>query len=151
MTDRVQELASVLRDQATSVLAPYPALNHKWLDQGAIVTLIFPPSDDSGFEVAVQVGNGYLYVLVDHSHYSFDVRSQPPESEITRALTLVCELLSTNMRLREIRSNDKPYRWLVERNVNGHWEPEIEEQDVLFNYFGRRAEHVYYNRQIPAP
>ncbi len=150
MKDRVQEYASILRQQATSVLAGYPALKHTWSDQGAIVTLGFPPTDDSGFEVALQIGNGYAYVLVGHSHYSYNLRSAAPETEIGRALNLVCEVLSTKMRVREFRSNDKPYRWLVERQLDGQWKPELEEEEIFFNYFGRRSERVYHNKQLAA-
>jgi hypothetical protein len=149
MKDRVQELASLLRQQATAMLASYPAIRHTWLDQGAIVTLAFPPLDESGFEIAVQVGNGYVYVLVGQSHYRFDLHSRPPEPEIAKALGLVRDLLSNRMRLRESRSNDKPYRWIVEREVSGQWEPELIEENPFFNYFGRRSERLYYNNQVP--
>ena len=148
MKDRVQELASVLRRQAAPFLAAHPTLQHRWLDQGAIMTLQFPPTGDSGFEVALQVGNGYAYVLAGHSHHAFHPPSDSPDSEIARALDLVRDLLSPRMRLSEVSSGGRPYRWVVERQLNGQWRPHTEDSSVFFNYFGRRSERVFQNTQL---
>jgi hypothetical protein len=149
MKDRVDHLAAILRRQATAVLSEHPQLRHTWTDQGAVVTLSFPPADASGFEVGLQVGDGYAYVLAGPSHHSFDLMGDSPESDIATALGLVRDLLSPMMRVRELRSGGKPYRWFLEANVNGRWEPEAEHGMFFFNYFGKRTEHFLQNKQLP--
>jgi hypothetical protein len=149
MKDRVDEFASILRRQAAKALAGHPDLRHTWMDQGSVVTLSFPPADESGFEVALQVGNGYAYVLMGQSHHDFDLEDESPDSVIARALGLIRDLLSPMMRLRELRSGGQPYRWFVEADVNGRWVPETEHGLLFYNYFGKRTEHFFQNRQLP--
>ncbi len=130
------------RRAATSDSTPAPPTHARIKISSFLGIIRASPADASGFQVDVQIGNGFAYVLVGHSHYSFNLRSGPPEPVIQRALEVVRQLLSPMMRLREFESNRKPYRWLVEKQVNGNWELELEEGLVLFNYLGKRTEHV---------
>lgn len=149
MAISIEKLAVVLRRQAEEVLAAHPGLQHEWVDQGAIVTLKFSPVDRTGFEVAVQAGAGYLHVLMGRNHDSFDVGECGADEAVSCALALVRDLLSPDMRLREIRSSGAPYKWFVEARASEGWRCESETGLLFFNYFGRRSEHIFQNRQLP--
>ena len=56
---------------------------------------------------------------------------------------------SRDMRIREIRSRGKPFRWFVESRNGPAWQVEAETGLLVFNYLGKRSERVYQNRQLP--
>lgn len=144
----VEQIATVLREEAANVLASHPDLHHEWSDEGSVVTLRFPPVDTLGFEVAVHAGEGYLYVLMGRTHESFDVDPRQPKEAVVAALGLIRDLLTPNMRLRELRAGGKPYRWFVENYDGSTWQLEAETGLLLYNFFGTRSEHVFQNRQL---
>ena len=146
----VEQIAAVLRQEASSALAGHPDLRHEWSDEGTVVTLRFPPADAHGFEVAVQAREGCLYVLMGRTHQPFDVDVRSPRVAVLAALGLIRDLLSPNMRLRELRSGGRPYRWFVESQDGTAWRLEAETGLLFFNYFGARSEHVFQNRQLPS-
>jgi hypothetical protein len=126
-----------------------PELQHAWVDRGAIVTLRFPPIDSTGFEVAIQVGDGYIYVLMGNNHHSFSPTRESVDESMGAALGLARDLLSPDMRLRELRAGGMPYKWLVEARSGDGWQLEAETGLLFYNYFGRRTEHLFQNRQLP--
>jgi len=145
----LNQIAATLREEAAKALAGHPSLRHEWSDEGAVVTLRFPPADAHGFEVAIQAGEGYLYVLMGRNHQPFDVDPRNPAEAVTGALGLVRDLLSPNMRLRELRAGGRPYRWYVETHDGETWQLEAETGLLFFNFFGKRSEHVFQNHQLP--
>lgn len=149
MRASVEQIASVLREEAANVLGSHPDLQHEWIDEGSVVTLRFPPPDTLGFEVGVQAGEGYLYVLMGRMHESFNVDPQQPKEAVITALGLIRDLLSPRVRLRELRAGGRPYRWFVESYDGSTWQLEAETGLLLFNFFGKRSEHVFQNRQLP--
>ena len=119
MAASLDQIAATLREEAAKALAGHPNLRHEWSNEGAVVTLHFPPADARGFEVAIQAGEGYLYVLMGRNHQPFDVDARNPRDAVTAALGLVRDLLSPNMRLRELRAAERPYRWLPTTEKRG--------------------------------
>ncbi|HET9300226.1 MAG TPA: hypothetical protein VFO11_09780 [Candidatus Polarisedimenticolaceae bacterium] len=74
----------------------------------------------------------------------------PSEQEIAHYLGLVRDMLSTACRLRERRAGGRPYRWELESLVDGAWRQDGTTGLLLWNYLGRRSEHIYQNDTLPA-
>jgi hypothetical protein len=93
-----------------------------------------------GSEIVLGAG-GY------HSH--FDNSPDPPKL-VTAALGIARDLLSPSMRLREWRSNGSPYRWALESRLGNTWTTDGTTGLLFWNYFGKRTEQTFQNRQLPS-
>lgn len=82
-----------------------------------------------------------------HTHFD---DSDDAGALVRDAFGLVRDLLSPAMRLREWRAGNVPYRWVLEVQVADGWRSEQTMGLLFWNYFGRRSERVYQNRQLPA-
>lgn len=111
--------------------------------------LRFPRVDDFGFDVDVCVGDREIVVQALGAHEHFDLGNGTPSEVCASVLGLVRDLLSPAMRIREIRSHGRPFRWFVESLNGPEWQVEAETGLLIFNYFGSRSERVYQNRQLP--
>ncbi len=135
--------ADELRSQARSILADHPDMPHHWRNDG----LVFSGSDLDGFEVTLQPDGQGIVVLTGvglHEH----VEGAPAEA-VRDALGLVRDLLSPDMRVRELRAGGRAYRWLLERRELDRWTCESQTGLLFWNYFARRSERVYQNRWLP--
>lgn len=65
------------------------------------------------------------------------------------ALGLVRDLLSPDMRVRELRAGRSAYRWFIEAFDGRTWKVEHMTGLLFWNYFGRRSEHIYQNAVLP--
>ena len=65
------------------------------------------------------------------------------------ALGLARDLLSPAMRIRELRTGNKPYRWVMECYDGAGWRGEQETGFLDRNHLGRAYERVYQNRALP--
>ena len=70
------------------------------------------------------------------------------------ALGLARDLLSPAMRIRELRTGNKPYRWVMECYDSTGWRGEQETEfldpnHLGRNHLGRASERVYPNRALP--
>ena len=145
-------IAEEFRRQAEAVLVRHPGLRHEWaVEEGGALRLDFPADGPDGFPVQVLAGEGYANVFALGAHELFEAGGDEPPGEVAAAaLGLVRDLLSPDMRLRELSAGGRPYKWILEaRDAGGGWRAEHETGLVFFNYFGARAERVYQNRQLP--
>ena len=109
----------------------------------------FPRVDDFGFDVEVSVGDREIVVHALGAHEHFELGNGTPSEVCASVLGLVRDLLSPDMRIREIRSRGRPFRWFVESRNGPAWQVEAETGLLVFNYLGKRSERVYQNRQLP--
>jgi len=144
VADRLRE---EFRRRAEEALAGHPDLRHEWTPDMSGVR--FPRVDDFGFDVEVSVGDREIVVHALGAHEHFEVGNGTPSEVCASVLGLVRDLLSPDMRIREIRSRGKPFRWFVESRNGPAWQVEAETGLLFFNYFGRRTERVCQNRQLP--
>jgi len=139
----VSAYVNELRAQSTSVVMATPEIPHLWRE-GA---LVFPSSRDGGFEITIQPEASGVVVFTDVGlHIHLDAS---PDEAVQDALGLVRDLLSPDMRIRELRAGGRGYRWLLERRESNGWLCEAKTGLFLWNYFGRRGERVYQNQQLP--
>ena len=144
-----KEPVIVLRELAEEIAASYPHLPCLTKDEGSAYAIEFPKTSESGFDVDVYVrDDGYLEITTDHGwHYHGHGLTG---EQLEERLGLVRDLLSPAMRIREVRSNNKPYGWVLEGSYGTDWKREGASALVFFNYFGRRSEHVFQNSALPA-
>jgi hypothetical protein len=143
----VEELRQEFRRAAEAILAEHPKLRHELAADGS--RLAFPRQDESGFDVEIFVDDQGLVVQALGAHEHFEGGSASEAEVCGRALGLVRDLLSPDMRLRELRAGTKGVRWTVESRAAEGWRAEGTTRLLFFNYFGRRSERVYQNHQLP--
>ena len=132
-----------LRCQAGRILADYPDIPREWHE----AVLTFPAAAPDGFEVALRpCGDGVIVSCAAGYHEHVN---GPPAAAVEEALGLARDLLSSDMRLRELRAGGRAYRWVVERRAADGWIPESEAGLLFWRYFARRDERIYQNRQLP--
>ena len=140
----VDTYAAELRVQATDILSAHAELPHQWRQNG---TLVIPASSPEGFEVTLRPGDGGIIVFTNrglHEHFEGE-----PTEAVTDALALTRDLLSSDMRIRELRAGGGAYRWILERCTDGGWAAETFTALLFWNYFGRRSERIYQNAHLP--
>ena len=144
MADNLRE---EFRRRAEEALAGHPDLRPEWTAD--LSRLWFPRVDDLGFDVEVCVGDREIVVQALGAHEHFELGNGTPSEVCASVLGLVRDLLSPDVRIREIRSRGRPFRWFVESRNGPEWQVEAETGLLFFNYFGRRTERVCQNRQLP--
>lgn len=144
----VENIAATLRREADKAIAQHPELRHEWLQERGAVILRFPPTDEQGFQVAIEARDGSITVVMGRSHHPFDVAEGTLERTVGEVLGLTRDLLSPDMRLREMCAGGYPYKWIVETYDGTTWRAEFEAGLLLFNYFGRRSERLFQNRLL---
>ena len=66
------------------------------------------------------------------------------------ALGLARDLLSLAMRIRELRTGNKPYRWVMECYDSTGWRGEQEIGFLDRNHLGRASERTRVNDSMPS-
>ncbi len=135
--------ADELRIQSDRVVEDHPGLRVEWRDS----ELVFPKAALGGFEVRLLPVSDGVVVLTDlglHVHLE-----DTPSDAVRDALGLARDLLSADMRIVEHRAGPRAYRWSLERRAGGRWVGEAQTGLLFWNYFARRSERIYQNRQLP--
>lgn len=138
-----------LQAQGLNALAKHPALPHAWHETGDSLALEFPATAQDGFGLKIVARGEAIELYAGGFQTHFD-DSLPPARLVTAALGLARDLLSPAMRLRELQAGGAPYRWFIQRQVDGTWQSEEEFGILIWNYLGHRSEALYQNRQLPS-
>ena len=135
---------------ATDILSHYPDILHEWSidDDEDHCILYLPKNAHDGFDIIVEVFSTEIIVNTDGPHLHLDL-VESPNRTVNRALCLVRDLLSPDMRIVEKCANGKPYKWLVQILRNGNWYTEQTSSLLFFNFIGRRSERIFMNRTLP--
>ena len=142
------DLPTELARQGQTILEGYPGLPHEWKVAGDQRCLIFPQVHPNGFEVSIEAEPNALRVfgLGFHTHFDW----HPSAAEAVRdALGMVRDLLSSGMRVRELRAGGRPYRWELQAWDDGEWHTEEVSAQLFWNYFAPRTVQVYQNASLP--
>ena len=135
---------------AKDAIAKYPDLQHSWTinADNACCSLMFQKQKEDGFDVLVEVTTTGITVSTHGAHQHFDSSEDSNESKIKDALALVRDLLSPNMRIKELCAGKSAYRWDMEYLDNNQWC--LENSTLIFwNYFGKRNERILQNSTLP--
>jgi hypothetical protein len=137
---------------AKKAISKYPDLQHFWTVHAgnSYCSLMFPKQKEDGFDVLIEVSSTEINVLIQGAHQHFDSSKGSNESKINNALTLVRDLLSSNMRTKELRAGKLAYRWDMEYFDNNQWCLENTTGLLFWNYFGKRSERILQNSTLPS-
>jgi len=128
------------------ILATYPEVKHTWSidDDEDHCILDIPKQKNDGFDITVEVFPKEIIIIAAGAHIHFDLK-ESYEKLVQSSFGLVRDLLSPNMRIREMLSANRPYKWYIETLHSTKWT--VEESNGLFfwNYFGKKSEKIYQN------
>ncbi len=136
---------------AKEILANYPNIRHEWSidDDNDHCILDIPRQSETGFNITIETFPSEIIVSADGPHHHFD-DVKDIKATVDNVLGLVRDLLSPAMRIREIVSNGRPYKWHLESQQHGQWI--IENTTGLFSIFallGKKSERIYQNNILP--
>lgn len=132
-----------LHNQTERILLDHPDIPHTWRGDA----LVFLTTEASGFEIRLHPEEHGIVVFAGlglHEHFE-----ESPAEAVRDALGLVRDLLSPDMRVRELRAGRFAYRWILERMAGDRWLPESETGLLFWNYFGKRSQRIYQNKALP--
>ena len=143
--DAVRELFAELAREFVAEHLQLPSTTRVIVDSDS-ARLEVPSVDENGFSVTLAVSNSELTLHTDRGfHEHFDIE-RDIEGFFRQILGLTRDILSPEMRLRELRSNDRPYRWFLEAYDGSEWVQEFEMGLLVFNFFGKRSHRIFQNR-----
>ena len=124
-------------------------INHEWNIEKDSCTLTFLKNSESGFDIYIKVYPDRIMVSTDRgAHEHFDVEYEN-SNLIECTMGFVRDLLSADMRIRELLSGNKPYKWIIENFDGEKWNYEGSTGLIFWNYFGRKSEKIYQNDILP--
>jgi len=115
MENRDPALCRAFVKRAKELFQDNPRAKHSWsvdADEDHCI-LDIPEQAPEGFSVTVQAFADEIILSAGGAHCHFDAKAGI-ESCVETVLGLVRDLLSPQMRVRELRSNNRPYRWYIE-------------------------------------
>lgn len=109
--------------------------------------IIFHKNADSGYDIVLGFDGDALYLQTDrgyHDHFHIDMFKNFDKA-LESVMGLVRDLLSRNMRITEILSNNRSRKWLLQCFRDGQWKTESSSGLLIWNYLGKKTEKYYYN------
>jgi len=133
----------------TSVLSRTPQVVHEWSAQGRGCRLFIPATTSSGFDIDVAVGPDTVTLGWGSWHTPFDP-DMDMDAFVEHLFALLRDMLSPDMRVRELWAWPFAYRGFLE-SFDGHqWSTEQEMGMIFWNYFSKRSERIYSNSVLPS-
>ncbi len=124
-----------------------PCAQYEWRNDDTEV--ILRKRSAEGFDVIVGHCQDYLYISTDRGyHHHYEAYEDFSEILVT-VMEVASELLTKNMRIREISANSKPRKWVLEHYRDGAWKKEAVVGLLVWNYFGKKSERYYSNDTLP--
>jgi hypothetical protein len=136
-----------LREIIAKSISTDPTLPHSVEDSGGAIRLSFPKQSETGFDIELHVSAGEICIETSTGWHKRD--ESEDAAAVIETMGLVRDLLTTNMRIRELRAGGRGYRWFVEAREGDAWVPESSVGLLIFNYCGRRSEACYQNDTLP--
>lgn len=111
--------------------------------------MVFKKNSEKGFDVILGYDKNYLYLDTDRGFHEHFEAYRDFSCVLEHVIRRVRDLLTKNMRIREVYTNDKPRKWILEHFENDIWKIEAVHGRILWNYFGKKTEKTYSNDIIP--
>lgn len=109
--------------------------------------IIFNKKDAKGFDVIVTLAEDIIYIETDKGYDNhFHIKQfNNFDNALETVMGLVRNLLTRNMRIKEIYSNGKPKKWLLQKRYKNGWKTESVTGSLVWNFFGKRTEKICSN------
>lgn len=142
------DLPQTFRRRGTSLLAGYPTIAHRWSAGAAGCELFVPAASAKGFDIAFTVSPAGVVLNWGRWHSPFEPDGEI-EAFVEHLFGLLRDLLSPDMRIRELWAWPSPYRGYLESFDGARWSSEEEMGLIFWNYLGRRSQRIYSNSVLP--
>jgi hypothetical protein len=142
------KLPETLRQYGMAVLAQNPEIVHVWSAEPDYCDLSIPASDANGFDIRITAEADAITLHWGNWHTRFEPTAGN-DTLVEAVFGLIRDMLSSDMRIRELCAGDKPYRGLLEAYDGTHWSTEQEMVLIFWNYFAKRSARTYSNSTLP--
>ncbi|MFH1441854.1 MAG: hypothetical protein ABIH18_07450 [Candidatus Omnitrophota bacterium] len=125
------------------------SIDYEWKKDNT--EIIFKKKAEDGFDIIVRLENDIIYLESDKDcHKHFHIKGfKDIEKAMEITMEFVRNMLSKNMRIKELLSNGKPYKYLLQKFYKNRWKTESSGGLLFWNYFGKRSERIYSNDILP--
>jgi len=96
-------------------------------------------------EIRFEIGLNAVTLYWGNWHTRFESTARLVEE----LFGLLRDMLSSDMRIRELCANSSPYRGILETYDGTRWSTEHEMGLIFWNYFGKRSFRTYSNSILP--
>jgi hypothetical protein len=135
-------------DYISSCLVETPDVQYDWRENNSEV--ILKKKNAEGFDIIIGHHKDYLYLNTDRGYHAHFESFEDFSKMLVHAMGLARDLLSKNMRIKEISTNSKPRKWVLEHYKNGIWQKEAWSGLLVWNYLGKTTEQYYSNDVLAA-
>ena len=139
-----KDLPGAFYDYGKEILAGPPEFEHSWSIEPGYCLLTVPAASPESFEIEVAVEKKMATVAWGNWHTHFWPDGDADEF-VVDLFGLLRDMLSSDMRVRELQAAGYPYRGFLESFDGQRWSTEEEMGLVFWNYFGKRSEKIYSN------
>ncbi len=141
-------LPEAFQRYGTTALAETPGLTHSWSVEAGACTLSIPASSSCGFDIQCSVEQHVIILNWGNWHTPLDL-GPDVDQLVEEMFDLLRDMLSPDMRIRELCVGSEPYRGFLESFDGTSWATEHEMGLIFWNYFGKRSEKIYTNSTLP--
>ena len=142
------KLPETLRQYGMAVLARNPEIVHAWSAEPDYCNLSIPASHADGFDIRVSAETDAITLSWGNWHTRFEPTAGN-DTLVEVVFGLVRDMLSSDMRIRELRAGDTPYRGFLEAYDGTRWSTEQTMGLIFWNYLARRSVRTYSNSILP--
>ena len=130
-----------------AIFIEFPEIEHDWTLSDGNCELFVPAFSASGFDIRFVFERDTVTVIwgIWHSHMDLDESGGDTKTRIENLFGLLRDMLSPNMRIRELYAGSRPYRGFLETFDGKVWAVEEENGLLFWNYFGKRSVRTYSN------
>jgi hypothetical protein len=138
-------LPESFRRYGTTVLARNPEVAHEWSTEPDSCDLSIPARSPNGFDIRFEIDPNAVTLYWGNWHTRFE----PTDTVVEDLFGLLRDMLSPDMRVRELCASSNPYRGFLESYDGTRWSTEHEMALIFWNYFGKRSVRTYSNSVLP--
>lgn len=141
-------LPEAVRRYGTAVLAKYPEIVHAWFAEPGSCDLSIPASHTNGFDIRLSAEPDAITLHWGNWHTRFEPTAGT-DTLVEAVFGLLRDMLSSDMRIRELCAGHNPYRGFLESYDGSRWSREKEMGLIFWNYFAERSVRTYSNSTLP--
>ena len=138
-------LPDSFRRYGTTVFSRNPEIVHVWSLEPNRCELSIPARSENGFDIRFEIDLNAVTLYWGNWHTRFESTDRLVED----LFGLLRDMLSPDMRVRELCANSNPYRGFLESYDGSRWSTEYEMGLIFWNYFGKRSVRTYSNTILP--
>lgn len=142
------KLPESFRRYGAAVLAKNTEVAHTWSIEPDSCALDIPASSTNGFDIRFEIESDAVTLYWGNWHTRFEPTAGI-DKLVEHLFGLLRDMLSPNMRVRELCAGPDPYRGYLESFDGTHWSTEHTMGLIFWNYFGRRSVRTYSNSILP--